>query len=124
MKIKYAIKLTLIQGSLTALIVYLYGLINTFDFEQAALSTGALVLFLGVFNAIFGLLLYNRLDGLLKALVVSVFSSLLTTLVFILYPELGLSIEWYLLLVLLIFSAIFAHLLLYSDNKNKEAPNT
>lgn len=113
MKIIYQITHAILQGALTSTLVYFWGLVQTWNIEQAAISTGGLVLFLGIYGIILNVMFYHRLEGIVKLMLVSIMSSLFVTLTFILYPGLGLVLEWWVLLFLLLFSAGIAHLLLY-----------
>ncbi len=118
--IVYQLTHAILQGALTSTMIYLWGFLQTWSLEQAALSTGALVMFLGLFGIILNTMLYGRTSGFLKLVVISVISSLLVTFTFVLYPELGLAIDWYILLSVLILAAGFAHALLYGIGQGQE----
>lgn len=120
MRIIYQVTHAVLQGALTSTMIYLWGFLQTWNIEQAALSTGALVLFLGIYNVIINIAFIGKSLGMVKPVITSIVSSLLTTLTFWIYPDLGLVIEWYLLLGVLLFAAVIAHVLLYGVGRSSQ----
>ena len=120
MKVKQTIMRILIMASLTQLLVFAYNFYAFQSLEQAALSTAALVLFIGIYGGTLGILLLGRGGGISKMLAVSFLTSLLVTLTFVVYPQMGLVVEWYILFGLLFISGLIAHGLVYEPPQKEE----
>ena len=119
MKVKQTIRQILIQASLTQVLVFAYNFYAFQSLEMAALSTVALVLFVGVYSGALGVLLLGRGGGISKILAVSFLTSLFVTLTFVAYPQLGLVVEWWILFLLLFFSGIIAYGLSHEPDRSK-----
>lgn len=117
MRIVYTLTHAILQGALTSTLVYFWGFVQTWDIGQAAVSTGGLVMFLMIYGVILNALVYGRIHGTIKVVLLSAMSSVLVTVTFLVYPELGLVLPWYMLLGVLLLSAVIAHILLYSIGK-------
>ena len=84
------------------------------DFMQAAAFTSAMLLFVLIFNIPLYIML-RALNYWVRMLVMTLVSSVLVSAVFLFYPEaLGYAIEWYYLLVILLFAGFLSHGLLYA----------
>ena len=120
MRVKQTVVRILIMTSLTQLLVFAYNFYAFQSLEQAALSTAALVLFIGIYGGTLGILLLGRGGGISKMLAVSFLTSLLVTLTFVVYPQMGLVVEWYILFGLLFISGLIAHGLVYESPQKEE----
>ena len=120
MRVKQIIIRILLQAALTQLFVFVYNFAAFQSLEMAAMSTAALVLFIGIYGGTLGILLLGRGGGISKILAVSFLTSLLVTLTFIIYPGLGLVVEWYILFGLLFISGLIAHGLVYETPQKEE----
>lgn len=120
MRVKQIIIRILLQASLTQLLVFAWNFAAFQSLEQAAISTIALVLFIGLYGGTLSILLLGRGGGISKILAVSFMTSLLVTLTFIIYPQLGLVVEWYILFGLLFLSGIMAYALAWEPQKQED----
>jgi len=112
MNLRYSFTHTLIQSSLTAMLLIIWQLFVLADVFAAMRSQIILIFFIGLFGFGFGIL-FIKLDPLLRTIVTSVATALMVTLVLITYPEFGYNFEWHVLFGVLIASGILAHMLLY-----------
>ena len=120
MRVKILIRTILIQAALTQLLVFAWNFYAFQSLEQAAISTAALVLFIGIYGGALGILLIGRSGGIPKIIAVSFLVSGLVTLTFFFYPQLGLVVEWYVLFMLLFISGLIAYGLSYEPKRRQD----
>lgn len=118
MTVKVAVRQILIQAALTSLLVFAWNAYAYQSLEQAAVSTAALVLFIGLYGGALSILLLGRGGGISKMIAVSGLTSALVTITFIFYPLLGLVVEWYVLFALLFVSGLIAFALSYEPDRS------
>ena len=114
MNLKYSFTHTLIQSSLTAILLIVWQFYVLDDVFEAMRSQIILVFFIGLFGLGFGIL-FLKLDPLLRTIVTSVMTALMVTLVLVVYPQFGYDFEWYILFIILMLSGVLAHALLYGS---------
>jgi hypothetical protein len=109
MNVKLTIRTILIQSALTQVLIFAWNFYEFQSLEQAAISATALVLFIGLYGGALSILLLGRVSGLTKMVIVSFLTAVLVTLTFVIYPVLGLVVEWYVLFGLLFMSGLIAY---------------
>ncbi|MCK4580331.1 MAG: hypothetical protein KAU10_03190 [Dehalococcoidia bacterium] len=113
MNLKYSFTHTLIQSSLTAILLIVWQFYVLEDVFEAMRSQIILVFFIGLFGLGFGIL-FVKLDPLVRTIITSVMTALMVTLVLVMYPQFGYNFEWHILFIILMLSGVLAHALLYS----------
>jgi len=119
MNVKMTIRTILIQSALTQILIFAWNFYELESLEQAAISAAALVLFISLYGGALSILLLGRVSGLAKMVIVSFLTALLVTLTFVLYPILGLVVEWYVLFGILFFSGLIAYGLSYQPERRQ-----
>ena len=109
MNVKVTIRTILIQSALTQVLIFAWNFYEFQSLEQAAISATALVLFIGLYGGALSILLLGRVSGLTKMVIVSFLTAVLVTLTFVIYPVLGLVVEWYVLFGILFMSGLIAY---------------
>ena len=112
MNLRYSFTHTMIQSSLTAILLIVWQFYVLEDVIQAMRSQVVLVFFIGIFGLGFGIL-FIKLNPIIRVIATSTMTALMVTLVLITYPQLGYDFEWYILVSILIISGVLAHALLY-----------
>ena len=120
MNVIQPIRQILIQAALTQVLVFAWNFYAFQSLEQAAISTAALVLFIGIYGGALTIVLLSRYGGILKMIGISAVTSFLVTLTFIFYPFLGLVVEWYVLFALLFVSGLISHFLSYDFDRRSD----
>ncbi len=119
MNVKVIIKTILIQSALTQVLIFTWNFYEFQSLEQAAISAAALVLFISLYGGALSILLLGRVGGLTKMVIVSFLTAFLVTLTFVIYPILGLVVEWYVLFGILFFSGLIAYGLSYEPQRRQ-----
>ena len=119
MNVKVTIRTILIQSALTQVLIYAWNFYEFQSLERAAISAAALVLFISLYGGALSILLLGRVSGLTKMVVVSFLTALLVTLTFVIYPVLGLTVEWYVLFGILFMSGLIAYGLSYEPQRSQ-----
>lgn len=114
MNLKYSFTHTLIQSSLTAILLIVWQIYVLEDVFEAMRSQVVLVFFIGIFGLGFGIL-FIKWSPLLRVVATSVMTALMVTLVLITYPQLGYDFAWHILFGILMISGVLAHALLYGS---------
>jgi len=123
MKIAFLIARAAIQSVFSQLILLLYVVSTTLSPESALGMTATLFVCLGTLNILFGVLLL-RIPAMLTGVLLPFLTSLVTTLILVLYPSLGFQIDFWILFAVLFFSGITAHVLLLSTGASwSDKPN-
>ncbi|GAG08755.1 unnamed protein product, partial [marine sediment metagenome] len=117
MKIRVPIATVLIQSALTQVFIFGYFLYKYETIQQATISGAALVGFTSLYGIALGVLLFRRVGRWAGMVIVSFLTSALVTLTFMIYSELGLVVEWYVLFGLLFLAGLMAHGLLYQPQR-------
>ena len=119
MNVKVTIRTILIQSALTQVLILAWNFYEYESLEQAAISATALILFIGLYGGALSILLLGRVSGLTKMVIVSFLTALLVTLTFVIYPVLGLVVEWYVLFGILFMSGLIAYGLSYEPQRSQ-----
>ena len=119
MNVKVTIRTILIQSTLTQVLIFAWNFYEFQSLEQAAISAAALVLFISLYGGALSILLLGRVSGLTKMIIVSFLTALLVTLTFVIYPVLGLVVEWYVLFGILFMSGLISHGLSYEPTQRE-----
>ena len=119
MNVKVTIRTILIQSALTQVLILAWNFYEYESLEQAAISATALILFIGLYGGALSILLLGRVSGLTKMVIVSFLTALLVTLTFVIYPVLGLVVEWYVLFGILFMSGLISYGLSYEPQRSQ-----
>ena len=122
MNVKVTIRIILIQSALTQVLIFAWNFYEFQSLEQAAISAAALVLFISLYGGALNILLLGRVSGLTKMVIVSFLTALLVTLTFVIYPILGLVVEWYVLFGILFMSGLIAYGLSWEPRRQSCEP--
>ena len=122
MNVKVTIRTILIQSALTQVLIYAWNFYEFQSLEQAAISAAALILFISLYGGALSILLLGRVSGLTKMVIVSFLTALLVTLTFVIYPVLGLVVEWYVLFGILFMSGLIAYGLSWEPRRQSCEP--
>ena len=114
MNLRYSFTHTLIQSSLTAILLIVWQFYILEDMFEAMRSQVVLVFFIGLFGLGFGILFY-KWDLVPRVIATSIMTALMVTLVLVTYPQLGYDFAWHILFGILMLSGILAHALLYGS---------
>ena len=114
MRLMYSITHTLVQSVLTAMFLLVWQIWIVQDIFVAIQSQIILTFFIGIFGFAFGVL-FHQLSTAPRVLITSIATAAMVTLVLTTYPEFGYTFEWYILLGILLLSAILGHVLLYGS---------
>ena len=117
MNVKVTIRTILIQSALTQVLIFAWNFYEFQSLEQTAISAAALVLFISLYGGALSILLLGRVSGLTKMVIVSFLTAVLVTLTFVIYPVLGLSVEWYVLFGILFMSGLISYGLSYEPQE-------
>lgn len=124
MNVKVTIRTILIQSALTQVLIFAWNFYEFQSLEQAAISAAALVLFISLYGGALSILLLGRVSGLTKMVIVSFLTALLVTLTFVIYPVLGLTVEWYVLFGILFMSGLISYGLSYEPREGRSNEQT
>ena len=122
MNVKMTTRIILIQSALTQVLIFAWNFYEFQTLERAAISAGALVLFISLYGGALSILLLGRVSGLTKMVIVSFLTALLVTITFMVYPVLGLVVEWYVLFGILFMSGLIAYGLSWEPRRQSCEP--